>query len=211
MTDESFPDLTEAWRDYGRADLPAPLAAALSAFADQGYHGTSVREIAARAGLSVPGLYHHYPSKQSMLQGLLERTMSDLLWRTESAIDAAGADPADRFDAVVEALLQFHLHRREQAFIGSTEIRSLDADYREIYTGMRRHQQKMVDEVVRAGVAAGIFVTGDPEDTGRAIATMCVGVSTWYKPGGRLSPQEIVVRFRRIARDAAGYVGPPRD
>ncbi|NED61333.1 helix-turn-helix transcriptional regulator, partial [Streptomyces sp. SID10244] len=61
------------WRDYGEPELPVPLAAALAAFAEQGYHGTSVREIASRANLSVPGLYHHYPSKQSLLQGLLER------------------------------------------------------------------------------------------------------------------------------------------
>ncbi len=79
------------WRDYGEPELPVPLAAALAAFAEQGYHGTSVREIAARANLSVPGLYHHYPSKQSLLQGLLERTMTDLLARSEAAIARGGS------------------------------------------------------------------------------------------------------------------------
>ncbi|MGJ0118421.1 TetR/AcrR family transcriptional regulator [Williamsia sp. MIQD14] len=207
MTEESPLAVTEAWRDYGRADLPVPLAAALASFAEQGYHGTSVREIAARAGLSVPGLYHHYPSKQSMLQGLLELTMADLLWRSEQSIAAAGDDPVDQFDAVVETLLQFHIHRRAQAFIGSTEIRSLDDDYRKSYTSKRREQQRMVDDIIIAGVRAGVFITEVPEDTGRAVTTMCVGVSTWYKPEGRLSPDEIVTRFRGIARATVGYVG----
>ena len=119
-------DGTGHWRDYGAAELPVPLAAALAAFAEHGYHGTSVREIAARANLSVPGLYHHYPSKQSLLQGLLERTMTDLLARSELAIAEAGSEPVKQFDAVVESLLRFHMYRREQAFVGSTEIRSLD-------------------------------------------------------------------------------------
>src|SRR5690606_25412480 len=51
-----------SWRNYGPSTLPKPLEAALEAFAERGYDGTSIREIAARAGLSVPGLYHHYPS-----------------------------------------------------------------------------------------------------------------------------------------------------
>ena len=70
------------------------LAAALEAFAEHGYHGTTVREIASRAGLSVPGLYHHYPSKQSLLQGLSELTMSELLDRSVAGIASSASDTA---------------------------------------------------------------------------------------------------------------------
>ncbi|GEE01784.1 hypothetical protein nbrc107696_22300 [Gordonia spumicola] len=139
---------TGSWRDYGAVHLPAPLSAALEAFMEHGYHGTSVRDIASRAGLSVPGLYHHYPSKQSLLQGLLELTMTDLLRRSAQAIEEAGDDPLTRFDAVVESLLRFHMFRREQAFVGSTELRSLDDEYRPTYIGHRTRQQRMVDEIV---------------------------------------------------------------
>lgn len=193
------------WRDYGEPELPIPLAAALEAFAEQGYHGTSVREIAARANLSVPGLYHHYPSKQSLLQGLLERTMTDLLARSEAAIAEAGDEPVRQFDAVVESLLRFHMYRREQAFVGSTEIRSLDDDYRPTYIGHRDRQQRMVDEIVFAGVAAGDFTTAYPKDAARAVATMCVGVSTWFKLDGLLGPDELIARNLQLARALVGY------
>ncbi|SIS22717.1 TetR/AcrR family transcriptional regulator [Williamsia sterculiae] len=195
------------WRDYGEPQLPAPLAAALAAFAEQGYHGTSVRDIAARANLSVPGLYHHYPSKQSLLQGLLEMTMTDLLARSERAVAAAGNAPVERFGAVVECLLRFHMYRREQAFIGSTEIRSLDDSYRAAYIAHRDRQQRMVDEIIEAGMAEGDFTTAYPKDAGRAVTTMCVSVSTWYKPSGPLDADELVKRYLQIARDAVGYRG----
>jgi len=55
------------WRAYGPAALPRVLAAALDRFAEHGYHGTSIRDLATVSGLSVPGLYHHYRSKQDML------------------------------------------------------------------------------------------------------------------------------------------------
>jgi AcrR family transcriptional regulator len=194
-----------SWREYGREDLPAPLAAALSAFAEHGYHGTSVRDIAARAGLSVPGLYHHYPSKQSLLQGLLELTMSDLLARSEAALAQAGPSAVERFDAVVESLLRFHMYRRAQAFVGSTEIRSLEPTFRIDYIALRDRQQRMVDQLVMDGVAAGDFRCPNPEDAGRAVTTMCVGVSTWYRPHGRLGPDELVSRYLLIARRMVGY------
>lgn len=193
------------WRDYGPPDLPAPLAAALTVFVENGYHGTTVREIAGRAGLSVPGLYHHYPSKQSLLQGLAELTMAELLGRSEEALAGAGDDPVDRFDALVESLLRFHMYRRAQAFVGSTEIRSMDPAYRAVYVGHRDRQQRMLDEAVQAGVDAGVFATPYPRDAARALATMCVGVSTWYRPGGPLEPDELVARNLELARDLVGY------
>ncbi|MFM9377173.1 TetR/AcrR family transcriptional regulator [Gordonia sp. VNK21] len=197
-----------SWREYGPVDLPSPLAAALAAFAEHGYHGTSVRDIAARAGLSVPGLYHHYPSKQSLLQGLCEITMMDLLRRSQEALDEAGQDPVRRFDALTESLLRFHMFRREQAFVASTEIRSLDAGYREIYVGHRDRQQRMIEGVVDAGVEAGVFTTGYPKDAARALATMAVGVSTWFTPSGPLTADELVRRNLQIAHDMVRYVSP---
>ena len=206
VDDAEVGEQTGRWRDFGEPELPVPLAAALAAFAEHGYHGTSVREIAARANLSGPGLSHHYPSKQSLLPGLLERTMTDLLTRSEQAVTEAGPEPVDQFDAVVESLLRFHMYRREQAFVGSTEIRSLDSSYKQTYIGLRDRQQRMVDEIVFAGVDAGDFRTRYPKDAARAVTTICVGVSTWFKPDGELGPDELIARNLDLSRATVGYV-----
>ncbi|MBH0119586.1 TetR/AcrR family transcriptional regulator [Rhodococcus sp. HM1] len=193
-----------SWRTYEPAVLPKPLVAALEAFAERGYDGTSIREIASRAGLSVPGLYHHYPSKQALLMSLTTTVMNDLLDRSRRALAEAGPTPSERFDAVVESLLRFHMFRRNEAFIASTEMRSMEPESREAFVALRDTQQRMVDEIVRDGVAAGEFTTPYPEDASRAVTTMCVAVASWYRADGPLPPDEIVERYLAIARSAVG-------
>ncbi len=193
-----------SWRRYAPSTLPKPLAAALEAFAERGYDGTSIREIASRAGLSVPGLYHHYPSKQALLVSLTTTVMHDLLDRSRRALVEAGPTPSERFDAVVESLLRFHMVRRDQAFVASTEMRSMEPAAREAFVALRDEQQRMMDEIVDDGVATGAFTTPFPKDASRAVTTMCVGVASWYRPDGPLTPDEIVDRYLVIARSTIG-------
>ncbi len=183
-------------------DRPAPpriLAAALAAFAERGYHGTSIRDIAAGAGLSVPGVYHHYRSKQEVLGALVVAIMSDLLARSRTAV-AGVEEPSARFDVLVEELLRFHMERREDAFVASSEIRSLEPDLRERYVALRDEQQAMILDAVEAGVASGAFATAYPVEAARSVAVLCVGVATWYRADGPSSPDDLVARHLRLAR-----------
>ncbi|RZK95635.1 MAG: TetR/AcrR family transcriptional regulator [Rhodococcus sp. (in: high G+C Gram-positive bacteria)] len=193
-----------SWREYTDQGLSKVLAAALAAFVEKGYDGASIREIASRAGLSVPGLYHHYPSKQALLVGLTNVVMRELLDRSRAAVAEAGPTPGERFDAVIESLLRFHMYRREQAFVASRETRSMEPESRQAYIALRDEQQEMLDDIVRDGVAAGLFRTPFPEDASRAVVTMCVAVSTWYREDGPLSPDELVERYLAIARSTVG-------
>ncbi|KQU56788.1 TetR family transcriptional regulator [Rhodococcus sp. Leaf278] len=197
---------THNWRTYEGSNLSPALASALNMFVEQGYHGTSVRQIAAGAGLSVPGLYHHFPSKQDLLVGIMDASMDELLYRTRAAEDGAGAAPSDRFDAVVESLLLFHIHRRDAAFVCSTEIRSLDAANRAAYIAKRDEEQRLLDVIVADGVESGVFDTPHPADASRAVTTMCVGLATWYRSDGPMTPSEVVAVYLDIARRTVGAV-----
>ncbi len=144
-----------SWREYTDQGLSKVLAAALAAFVEKGYDGASIREIASRAGLSVPGLYHHYPSKQALLVGLTNAVMRELLDRSHAAVAEAGPTPGERFDAVIESLLRFHMYRREQAFVASRETRSMEPESRKAYIALRDEQQEMLDDIVREGGGGG--------------------------------------------------------
>jgi AcrR family transcriptional regulator len=56
----------------GRARRREILDRAMTLFAEVGYRGASLREIAARCGMSHPGLLHHFPTKESLLLAVLD-------------------------------------------------------------------------------------------------------------------------------------------
>ena len=195
------------WRKYDDLHLDPVLNAAVGAFNETGYHGASVRDIARRAGLSVPGMYHHFASKQDMLVGILNLTMEDLLARSRAAKDEAGDDPVRSFALLVENLVLFHCHRRDLAFIGGSEMRSLVANNRQRIAAMRTAQQRMVDLEVEAASAAGLFHVEHTRDASRAVVTMCVAVPTWYRFDDEETPEQLAEQYVDFGLGLMRYSG----
>jgi AcrR family transcriptional regulator/DNA-binding XRE family transcriptional regulator len=191
------------WRHYSQLELDPALAAALTVFVDFGYHGSTMRTIAGRAGLSVSGLYHYYESKQDMLVALLDIVMADLDARMHAA-RAEGTDPLTRVALLVECLALLHSHRRATAFLGASEMRSLQPDKRARLAAIRRAQQQMVDEEVRAAVATGQLSTTAPKEAARAVVTMCTAIVQWYRPDGPSTPGQIAEQYVEFALDLLG-------
>lgn len=196
--------MPDDWRNPGPDPLPPPLRAALEVFARHGYHGATIRTIAEAAGLSVPGLYHHYPSKQAILQAVAEATMAEMLEHSRAAEADSDGTPAGRFAHLVESLARFHMARRDHSFVASTEMRSMDPTVRARHVAQRDEQQALFEAAIRDGVEAGDFVCAHPADAARAVSSLCVSIASWYRPDGPLSPDEIVERHLVFARGIAG-------
>ncbi|MBN9096519.1 MULTISPECIES: helix-turn-helix domain-containing protein [unclassified Pseudonocardia] len=190
----------EDWRHYAPIDFDPVLRAALEEFLAIGYHGATVRGIAARCGLSVSGIYHYYTSKQQMLVTILDLTMTDLLARARSA-QAEGRDPVERFSLLVENLVLYHTHRRELGAVGASEMRSFDAENRPRIAEQRTQQQRMVDREVEGAVQLGRFRSDHPREAARAVVTMCTALPTWWRPDGPLSPEQVAEQYVGIALD----------
>jgi AcrR family transcriptional regulator/transcriptional regulator with XRE-family HTH domain len=188
------------WRDYGPLGFDPVLRAALAEFLGIGYHGATVRGIAARCGLSVSGIYHYYASKQQMLVTILDLTMTELLMRARAA-RAEGRDPVERFSLLIEHLALFHTHRRELGSVGASEMRSLDAVNRIKIAKMRTAQQRMVDHEVGDAVLEGRFRADHPHEAARAVVTMCTALPTWWRPEGPCSAEQIAEQYVGFALD----------
>lgn len=192
------------WRDFAPLELDAPLRAALTAFLEFGYHGATMRDIAQRAGLSVPGVYHHYASKQDMLVALLDVTMADLHARTTAA-RAEGRDAVGRFSLMVECLALYHTHRRELGFVGASEMRSLVPHERTRVAGARRNEQRMVDEEVEQACREGAFRVPRPHEASRAVVTMCTALPQWFDGRGPATAEEVAAQYVDFALNLMRY------
>ena len=64
----------------------ALLQAAREEFAERGYDGTSIRQIAQRAGMSLSVLYHYYPGKTELLQAIVDEAMDAYFGACEAAL-----------------------------------------------------------------------------------------------------------------------------
>lgn len=188
------------WRRFAPLSLDPPLTAALDAFLEVGYHGATMRDIAHRAGLSVPGVYHHYASKQQMLVAVLDMTMADLLARSRAA-RAEGGDAVQRFALLVECLALFHTHRRQLGFVGASEMRSLVPEERRRVAAARREQQRMVDEEVEQACRDGSFGVVRPHEASRAVVTMCTALPQWFDGKGPAAAEEVAAQYVDFALD----------
>lgn len=192
-----------AWREFPPLDIDPVLAAAIDSFVETGYHGATMRSIAKRAGMSVPGVYHHYRDKQDLLVRALDLTMDELHRRVGAAREEASTG-RDRVTRVVEALALFHTHRRELAFIGASEMRSLNPDNRRRITASRNEIQYLLDEDIDTALTEENLSTAHARAAGRAISTMCTALPQWFRLDGPATPEQIATEYADFALGLLG-------
>jgi AcrR family transcriptional regulator/transcriptional regulator with XRE-family HTH domain len=195
---------TGNWREFAPLPIDPVLAGAIKAFVATGYHGASMRSIAQFANMSVPGVYHHYPSKQDLLVKILDITMMDLLWRLQRARDD-GNNPIERVALVVEALALFHTRRSDLSFINASEMRSLEPHHYRRIARLRDDVQDLLDTEIAAAITAGGLAVNHRRDVGKAITTMCTALVQWFQPDGRTTPEQIAKEYAQFALRLLGY------
>lgn len=196
-------EAARVWREFPPLDIDPVLAAAIDSFVETGYHGATMRSIAQRAGMSVPGVYHHYRDKQDLLVQALDLTMDELHWRVGAARREAGTG-RDRVTRVVEALALFHTHRHALAFIGASEMRSLNPGNRQRITASRNELQHLLDEDIDTALIEAKSSTGHARAAGRAIATMCTALPQWFRLDGPATPEQIATDYADFALGLLG-------
>ena len=195
-------------RPRGRKPQPSEdsiMSAVVSAFSEKGYHGTSLREIAQRAELSLAAFYQHFDSKYAALVYLMTGSLTRLRELTEAAILEAGPDPADQLTAAVRTHVLVHAERRERSRIGNSELRSLESPEREQILRMRREYAGAFQRIMAEGVAQGVFQTPHPAAATRAILTMCTAVAQWFDPTGPDTAHQVADQYAALALATAEH------
>lgn len=209
MGSDAEPAVQVDWRNFDDDSLPPLLRSAVQTFVTHGYHGTTTRTLAAAANMSVPGLYHHFASKQAIIVAIMDYAMDDLWCRSSAAQAEAGPDLERQLALHIECLALFHAHRKELAFLAATELRSLEPDARAQHIAARDRQERLLVEILAEGAEHSVFDAADPRQVARALITMCTGVSQWFDATGPLSAAAIAEDYMRFAHRIVRRPGPP--
>lgn len=102
---------------------------------------------------------------------------------------------------IVEVLVLYHAHRRDLAFIGASEMRSLAGTNRFRIPKPRSDIQQLLDEEIAAAVSDGHVATKHPRDAGSAIATMCTSLAQWFRFDGASFLEHIAREYADFALD----------
>ena len=180
--------------------------AALTLFADRGYHATSMRDIAAELKLQAPSLYNHVTAKQEILRDIMAETMIALMKNVRGVLSTT-EDPYDQLRRAAETHVRYHARHHREVRVGNHEIAALEEPHRTTITGLRREYSRLFLRVIERGVEAGVFATRSPLLASYAILQMGIGVSMWFRPGGSLSEDDVVFEYGNIA---LGVVGAKR-
>jgi AcrR family transcriptional regulator len=173
--------------DRTRARLQA---AALSAFAERGFHGTSTRDIAAAAGLSPAAVYVHHSSKEELLYVISRAGHEDTLERVRAA--AAASDvPSVQLAAVTRAFAGHHAEVPMSARVVNYQLDALSAEHLGEIRTLRRLVGAEIRDIVDSGVASGEFATPHPQVAAHAILSLGIDVGRWYEATGDWTPDDV--------------------
>ena len=177
--------------------------AALTLFAQRGYHGTALRDIASAVGIRTPSLYNHIESKQELLRGILLSTTEQVWADFEAAIEGV-ADPGERLRRAVVTYALRHANHRREALIVNRDVESLSEPGRSEVMALRRRHERAVREIIVEGVGGGVFRVADPFLASFGILEMCVSVARWFDPDGPLSAEQIAAEHAEFALRLVG-------
>lgn len=203
----------ETWGEVAPDAARRLLLGAVEAFAERGFHATTTRDIAGRAGMSPAALYIHFRTKEQLLYQISrvghERAVRILTEATEGP-----GDCADRLAAAVRSFVRWHAERHTTARVVQYELAALAPEHYEEIVGLRRRSEELVRGLLESGRAAGEFAVRDVRGTAVAVLSLCVDVARWYQPDSRRTPEEIGALYadlvlRMVGADgAADAVGP---
>lgn len=175
----------------------AIVKAAIHLFNQNGYHATSMQDVAEAVDIKKPSLYHHFASKEAILLAILEAGM-DRLIREVEAISATKQNGSEKIRAAIHAHANIIASNPDAAAVFLREDRGLGDGYMAHYLAKRDQFEHLLRGIVQQAVNQGEFHDMDVPVVVQALLGMVNWMSRWYHVDGRLTADQIADSFTEL-------------
>jgi AcrR family transcriptional regulator len=178
------------------------LRIAAELFATKGFKNTTVRDIADAAGILSGSLYHHFDSKESMVDEILSSFQEELFGKYAEII-AGADDPRAKLEAAVRVSFEAIDQHRDEVAIFQNEADYLGTFDRFGYLEDRNRQSRDVWlTLLGEGISSGALRQDlDIELVYRFIRDTVWVAVRWYRPGAKLSHHDVADQYLTILLD----------
>lgn len=184
----------------------AILSHAAALFAEKGYLGTSVMDIARACGSSKALLYHYYPSKEDVLFGVMSSHI-DVLLDDAAEILAEHSFPTDSLHSLLHRFMDHYVGAASRQKVLLNELDNLPVDSRRTIVAKQRRIVEVMQSLL---TSIHPQMLADPA-LARAKTMLVFGMinwtSNWYDPAGKLTPSQIAdLAFEMAIADGNGQL-----
>jgi AcrR family transcriptional regulator len=190
------------------------IRVATEVFAERGYDGASIDEIARRSGVSAPVVYDHFASKQDLYERLLERTRDELLavWREHLFTDEPASVRIPRAIAAWAVYVETHLDASRMYFRDPTGVPAVQQFHRAIHAQGRTALGAIVGREEGAANIAGAADAESLEMAAEVMRAGLAGLALWWSEHPHVPRDRIVttavnvlwVGFERVRSRSSG-------
>jgi AcrR family transcriptional regulator len=170
------------------------LERAAALFAERGYPGTSLQDVAESLGMSRTALYYYIPSKEAILGRLVENLSARDAASLEVLRQEQAGSPAERLREMARTIAHSAASNPAQTRILTENRHHLPPELRETDRAAERSILRSFEGVIAEGVLAGVFRAVSPRSAALSIIGMCLWTAWWAPAAVRVGSEEIAAQ-----------------
>lgn len=187
--------MREEVTDFKRSSI---LKEAAAQFYAKGYDGTRIDEIAAALGVTKPFIYYHFVNKTALLDEICVEATAISARTLEFAI-ASEAPASVQLGTAIRQLAREVIANQAGIAICFREEKYISPDARHRLEANRRQYASLLADLLTRARDAGAIEVDDIHLAAQVLTGAITWSFTWYRDGGRLSPDEVADRIHALA------------
>jgi TetR/AcrR family transcriptional regulator, cholesterol catabolism regulator len=174
-------------------------AAAARLFAERGFHATRMADIAAELDMQAGSLYHYAASKEDLLVAIVESRVGIAVEALRDILAGDGTVTDKMRRGVAAHLRAFQDDADIYSIFNFERLADISPEVAEQVDRRGRHYEALWADLVARGVETGeLRVDIDVRVTVKAIVGLCNSTLLWFRPGGRLTIDEVADEFAAL-------------